>query len=257
MRSLSAPVRGLVWKDALVLRRDLRQLSQLVTPLIFGVIYGIMFLRGGSEPPAGQGEAPDWFMESFRTLLSYGNIGLSVFVGWMLLGRLASMGFSAEGKNYWMIKAAPVNARQMLTAKFLVAYLPSLGLSLLFLGAFSVLQKVPIASAAYSMLALTLCLAGMTGILLAFGVTGAKFDWEDPRRINAGKMGCLGSLVSILYLPIDLAFFLGPLVLATFLRFPAGYAFLAGGVLGTGLSLLCLLLPLRLVIPLVERLDEA
>lgn len=256
-RTLSAPVRSLIWKDALVLRRDLRHLSQLITPLIFGVIYGIMFLRGGGEAPAGQGEAPDWFMESFRTLLGFGNVGLSVFVGWMLLGRLASMGFSAEGKSYWMLKSAPLNARQLLTAKFLVAYLPALGLSLLFLAAFSVLQKMPLASAAYGMLVLTLCLAGMAGILLAFGVTGANFNWEDPRRINAGKMGCLGSLVSMLYLPLNLAFFLGPLVLAVFLHFPAVYAYLAGGVLGTGLSLLCTLLPLRLVFSRVDRLDEA
>jgi hypothetical protein len=70
-------------------------------------------------------------------------------------------------------------------------------------------------------------------------------------------MGCLGSLISIVYLPLDLAFFLGPLVLAVFLHLPTGYAYLAGGVLGTGLSLLCTLLPLRLVVPRVERLDEA
>ena len=255
-RLLSAPVRGLVWKDALVLRRDLRNLSQLLTPLIFGVIYGFMLLRSGGEPPAGRGETPDWFIESFRTLLSYGNIGLSIFVGWMLLGRLAGMGFSAEGKSYWMLKAAPLNARQMLTAKYLVAYLPSLGLSLFFLAALSILQKVPAADTGYGMLVLSLCLAGMTGILLAFGVSGANFKWEDPRRINAGKMGCLGSLVSILYLPFDLLFFLGPLALAEFLHFPIGYAYLAGGVLGTGLGLLSTLLPLRLVVPLVERLDE-
>jgi hypothetical protein len=257
LRTLSAPVRGLVWKDALVLRRDLRNLSQLITPLIFGVIYGFMILRGGGEPPAGGGEAPEWFMTSLRTLLSYGNIGLSVFVGWMLLGRLASMGFSAEGKSYWMLKAAPLSARQMLTAKYLVAYLPSLALSLFFLTALIILQKVPIATAAYSLLVLALCLAGMTGILLAFGVTGANFKWEDPRRINAGKMGCLGSIVTILYLPLDLVFFLGPLVMAGFLGFPVGYGYLVGGVLGTGLSLLCVLLPLRLVVPLVDRLDEA
>jgi hypothetical protein len=257
LHTLSAPVRGLVWKDALVLRRDLRNLSQLITPLIFGVIYGFMILRGGGEPPAGGGEAPEWFMTSLRTLLSYGNIGLSVFIGWMLLGRLASMGFSAEGKSYWMLKAAPLSARQMLTAKYLVAYLPSLALSLFFLTALLILQKVPIATAAYGLLVLALCLAGMTGILLAFGVTGANFKWEDPRRINAGKMGCLGSIVTILYLPLDLVFFLGPLVMAGFLGFPVGYGYLVGGVLGTGLSLLCVLLPLRLVAPLVERLDEA
>lgn len=256
-RLISAPVVGILWKDALVMRRDLRNLSQLITPLIFGIIYGFMILRGGGEPPAGRGEAPDWFMNTMSTLLGYGNIGLAVFVGWMLLGRLASMGFSSEGKNYWMLKAAPLSARQLLTAKFLVAYLPSLVLSVIFMAALSVLQNVPFGNAAYGMLALVLCLAGMTGILLGFGVMGANFTWEDPRRINAGKMGCFGSLVAIIYLPLDLLFFLGSLLLAAVLDFPVTLGYLVGGLLGTGLSLSGMLLPLRLVISKVERLGES
>jgi hypothetical protein len=111
---LSAPIQGIMWKDSLVLRRDLRQFSQLITPLIFGIIYGFIFLRQGGEPPPGRGEAPDWFMDSLSTLMSYGNILLSIFVGWMLLQRLGGMGFSAEGKNYWLLKTAPIRARQVL-----------------------------------------------------------------------------------------------------------------------------------------------
>ncbi len=256
-RTVPSPVRGIVWKDYLVLRRDLRHLSQLITPLIFGVIYGIMFLRGGGEPPAGRGEAPAWFMDSFRTLLVYGNVGLSLFVGWMLLQRLAGMGFSAEGKNYWMLKTAPVSARQMLAAKFLVAYLPALALGLLFLVAFSILQKNAIAEAMYSLLVLTLCLAGMAGLQLAFGAAGANLTWEDPRRMNAGSMGCLGMILTAVYVPVDLVFFFGPLILAELFGLHSLYAYLAGGVLGAGVSLLCVLLPPYLLEARVERLGEA
>lgn len=255
-RLLAAPIRGLIWKDYLVLRRDLRHLSQLVTPLIFGIIYGIMFLRAGGEPPAGRGEAPAWFMTSFRNLMAYGNIGLAIFVGWMLLQRLAGMGFSQEGKNYWLLKAAPVSARQMLTAKFLVAYLPALALSVLFLVGFSILQGIAIAQAAYSLLVVVLCLAGMAGIQLAFGAAGANFTWEDPRKMNAGKMGCLGMLLTALYVPLNLGVFLGPLFLAALFSLPDGYAYLAGGVLGCGMSLLCAILPPRLLEARVNRLGE-
>ena len=255
-RLLAAPIRGLIWKDYLVLRRDLRHLSQLVTPLIFGIIYGIMFLRAGGEPPAGRGEAPAWLMNSFRNLMAYGNIGLAIFVGWMLLQRLAGMGFSQEGKNYWLLKAAPVSARQMLTAKFLVAYLPALALSVLFLVGFSILQGIAIAQAAYSLLVVVLCLAGMAGIQLAFGAAGANFTWEDPRKMNAGKMGCLGMILTGLYLPLNLGIFLGPLFLAALFSLPDGYGYLAGGVLGCGMSLLCAILPPRLLEARVNRLGE-
>jgi len=46
---LPAPVRGILQKDFLLLRRDIRNLSQLVTPLIFGVFYTVMFLRPGGS----------------------------------------------------------------------------------------------------------------------------------------------------------------------------------------------------------------
>ncbi len=142
-RLLPAPVRGIIWKDFLLLRRDLRNLSQLISPLIFGVIYSFMLFRTGGQPPAGQGDAPDWFMNSFRILLSYGNVGMSLFVGWWLLGRLSGMAFSSEGRNYWMLKAAPVRPGYLLAAKFLVAYLPTLALGLFFLVGISLLQKIP------------------------------------------------------------------------------------------------------------------
>lgn len=255
-RLLPAPVRGMIWKDYLMMRRDLRHLSQLVTPLIFGIIYGIMFLRSGGEAPAGRGEAPDWFMSSVENLLAYGSVFLAIFVGWMLLQRLAGMGFSQEGKNYWMLKSAPVSARQMLRAKFLVAYLPALTLSILFMVVFSILQKIDIGQAAYSLWMVALCLAGMAGIQLAFGAAGANFNWEDPRKMNAGNMGCLGMVLTAIYVPVNLGLFIGPLFLAALIHIPAVFATLAGGVLGSGMSLLCAILPPRLLEARVNRLGE-
>ncbi len=58
-RLLKAPVRAIIGKDFLVMRRDLRNLSQLISPLILGVLYTLMIFRSGGEPPPGQGEAPD------------------------------------------------------------------------------------------------------------------------------------------------------------------------------------------------------
>jgi len=251
-----APVRGLVWKDILVLRRDLRQLSQLITPLIFGVIYGLMFLRSGGESPGGRGDAPAWFTNSFSALFAYGNVFLSVFVGWMLQSRLASMGFSQEGKNYWILKSAPLPARQILAAKFLVAYLPPLGLSVLFLLAFSLLQHIAPLALAYSLWVIVFCLAGMAGIQLSFGAAGANFKWEDPRRMNSGNLGCLGMFLTFLFVPVNLAVFLAPLLVAILLNLPQMAAYLVGGVLGSGFSLLCVILPLRFAEGRVSRLGE-
>src|SRR5438093_11833216 len=164
-------------------------------------------LRRGGGPPSRLGAAPSLFTNSVRIALTYVNIGMSLFVGWMLLSRLAGMGFSHEGRNYWMLKVSPVGVWHLLASKFLVAYLPALGLGFIFLTVISILQGLSIVEFIYSFVAITLCLAGMAGILLAFGVAGANFTWEDPRRMNSGMMGCFGQILTIIYLPISFGLF--------------------------------------------------
>jgi ABC-2 type transport system permease protein len=256
-RLLPAPVRGIIWKDFLLLRRDLRNLSQLISPLIFGVIYSLMLFRSGGQPPAELGDAPAWFMNSVSILLTYGNIGMSLFVGWMLLGRLSGMAFSSEGRNYWMLKAAPVRAGYLLVAKFQVAYLPTLALGLFFLTGISLVQKIPLPGFLYSLVAVTMCLAGMNGILLAFGVAGANFKWEDPRKMSAGSLGCLGQFLTMIYLPLAFGLFIGPLLLVSAFNWPQVYGYLAGFILGVSLTGTCAFLSPWLVRGKVERLGEA
>jgi ABC-2 type transport system permease protein len=255
-RLLTAPVRAIIGKDFLVLQRDLRNLSQLISPLIFGVIYTLMIFRSGGEPPPGQGEAPSWFMESFRFVLAYGNVGMALFVGWMLLMRLAGIGFSQEGRNYWLLKAAPLSAAQLLLAKFLVAYLPTLALGGVFLIIISVVQGISPGTFLYSLVAFVLSLAGMNGILIGSGAAGANLTWDDPRKMNAGALGCVGQIVTMLTLPLTFGLFIAPLGLAAAFRVPQVYGYLVGIVFGVGVSLACAILPLVLVKKRVERLGE-
>jgi hypothetical protein len=255
-RWLPAPVRAIIQKDFLLLRRDIRNMSQLVTPLIVGVFYSFMFLgRGGSMVPDGP-DVPAIFAYISHFIATYGNIGMSLFVGWMLLGRLSGMAFSAEGKNYWMLKASPVRTTHLLAAKFLVAYLPTLALGVAFMVGVSILQKASLAIFLYGLLATALCQAGMNGILLAFGVAGANFNWTDPRRMNAGAIGCLGQALTGLFLPIAFGFFIGPLLLVAVFHWPQVYGYLAGGITGSAVSATCALLPPWLVRKRVERLNE-
>ena len=56
----------------------------------------------------------------------YANAGISLFISWPLLSRLAMMSFSLEGKQYWLLKSAPVTTARLVTGKYLVAYIPTL-----------------------------------------------------------------------------------------------------------------------------------
>jgi ABC-2 type transport system permease protein len=250
-------IQGLVVKDLRTLRRDLRNMSQLVTPLILGIIYAIMLVRSGGVPDPGRGEAPAWAMEAMRTALSYGGMAISLFIGWSLLGRLAGMGFSQEGRSYWLLKSAPLRAEDLLAAKFLVAYLPASALGWGFLLILSLLQRSAIGTTAFGMAVVALCLAGATGINIAFGVLGARMDWEDPRQMIRGSMGFLSAIVSLVYVPLSLALFLGPGFLTAFLALPAWVGGAAGLVLGGSISLACAVAPPRWVRQRVPGLGEA
>lgn len=255
-RLLPVPVRAVVQKDFMLLRRDMRNLSGLVTPLIFGVFYTIMFLRPGGSMFPDTPDMPRTLVNISHFISTYGNIGMSLFVGWMLLSRLSGMAFSAEGKYYWILKASPVRAGYLLAAKFLVAYLPTLALGVIFMVAVSILQKASPAIFLYGLLVVVMCQAGMNGILLAFGVMGANFNWTDPRRMNAGAVGCLGQFLTSLFLPVSFSMFIGPLLLVSIFSWPQIYGYLAGGILGTAVAGLCAILPPWLVRSRVEHLSE-
>ncbi len=253
---LPQDLRAIIRKDILILQRDLRNLSQLVTPLIFGIIYTVLFLQDGGEMSNGQGEAPEFLLEAIKNLSVYFNVAISLFVGWMLLNRLGGMGFSQEGRSYWLLKTAPISVQKLITAKFLVAYLPTLALSLLFLILVWLFQGAPAASLVYSLPVVALCIAGSAGLSLTFGITGAKLDWEDPRQMQKTGSGCLGTLISSAFLPISLFLFFAPLLAAQLLDFPIWAGQILGLILGGVFSLACAILPLRSVRAAVIRLGE-
>jgi ABC-2 type transport system permease protein len=255
-RIVPPEIRAIFVKDLLSLRRDLRNMSQLVTPLIFGIVYGILFLRNGGQLPAGRGEAPRFFMEILKNLSLYGNVAISLFVGWMLVARLGMTAFSMEGKNYWLLKSAPISAGQMIASKFMVAYLPSLAMGWAFLLVISVFQRAVPLMILFTLLVIALCIAGNVGVNLTFGIVGANLKWEDPRQMQRGTAGCLGSLVTLLYLPLSLVLFFGPPLGFSLLEWPQWIGQSVGLVVGGGFSLACAIVPLYSVRGRVLRLGE-
>ena len=251
-----SPVWAIVVKDFAVMRRDLRNLSGLVTPVIMGLVYAFLMVRGGGEPPPGQGQAPELFLQGFRELLVFGDIGIALFVGWMLSTRLATMAFSQEGKSWWILKSSPSAAPRLLLAKYLVAYLPGAVLGAAFIVIISLLRLAPIADALFSLVVVVLCYGAITGVNLAFGVVGANFEWDDPRRMVHGAAGCLSALASAVALGICMALFVGPVFGAMLLGLPS----LAGKLVGIGLGALacavCAVGPLALVQSRVPLLGE-
>jgi ABC-2 type transport system permease protein len=248
-------VRALVVKDYYTLRRDLRNLSQLVTPLIFGVIYTFILLRD-PDSISGRNEMPAIVEEMVSNLSLYINVGMSLFVSWMLVARLGGMGFSQEGKSFWMLKTAPIKLWQLIGAKFSVAYIPGLLIGLLFLVALAVIQQAALSVLWFTAPAVALIVAGNAGIQLTFGITGANMEWSDPRQMQKGSAGCLSTIISLLFLPLSFALFFLPPLGAALLGLPEWIGQLAGLIIGGAFSLSCAFIPLKMVSARVLRLGE-
>jgi ABC-2 type transport system permease protein len=254
-RLLPPTIRAIFVKDFLLYRRELRNISRLITPLILGVVYAFGLLSSGGQGFDGRGEAPAWFMGALNSLMVYADVMLALFIGWMLVASLAGLGFSVEGRSYWMLKSAPISSRQLLASKFLVGYLPPLALCTIYLVVLQIIKGSSVTSAIISLLAVALSLAGLTGIFLAFGTYGAKFDWDNPAQINQ-SMGCVSSLVSSVFLAIVFGLFILPAIMAALLGLPVLVGQLAGLLLGGAANVAAVLIPLGMVEKRVAVLGE-
>ncbi len=249
-------VRAIILKDFKVLSRDLRNMSQLVTPLVLGLVYAVMVVRGDRGGPPLTGREPAVIGTMMANLAVYLNIAIALFVGWMLLGRLGGMGFSQEGKSYWMVKAAPITSGQLLASKFLVAYLPSVVLGWGFLLLISLLHPASQSILWFAIPLVALSIASNAGINLAFGVVGVRLDWEDPRQMVRGGTGCISALVTLICMPISLVLFFGPIVLAILFGWPTTVGQLLGLLLGGAFCLVLAIVPLWMVYGRVAAIGE-
>jgi ABC-2 type transport system permease protein len=254
-RLLPVPVFAVLVKDLRLFRRDLANLSSLLFPMILGVIYAISLLRSGGKFPEERGEAPPAFIETGNAMMNYTGIGLVLLLGLMLINNLAGFSFSREGKNYWFLKAAPLDAKQLLTAKFLAGYMPSVLICSIYLVIFEILKRMPPFSIAVGLLTVWMALAGLTGISLALGIRGAKFDWENPSQVRR-TIGCLGQLIGILYLLVCFMLFVIPDILAKMLHLPHVAGQLGGVMLCGAASTLAAIIPITLVHGRVAVLAE-
>ncbi len=247
------PVRGLLIKDLLLLRRDPRNLSQLITPLILGFVLIFTSRSRSSSNTNLLARLPGGVNIGLFLLL-----GMTVFISWMLLTNLAPLAFSREGRNYWILKTTPIRPLQLASAKYLASFLPCMAIGLIFLIFGFAIQGVAWALFPFSAAVVTLCLAGATGIALAFGIAGANLEWDSPHRQRlSGLTGCVMIIAVIGFLGIDLGLFLLPVAAWQIFNSAASWpAYLIGLALGGAASVAAAILPVALVLPRLARIGD-
>ncbi len=239
------PVTALVRKDIRLLRRDIRNLSQLVTPIVFAVVWMFFLFRG----PRNAGSVLARSME-FSTL------GVALYIIWLLSYRFGHGAFSMEGRQWWIIKSSPVRPAHLIVAKYLVTLAPVFITGLIFLLLADLVRSISLQVALFQVAAFTLVVISASALSLAFGIFGARFKWDNPAEIYRGGTNCLATLASGAFMATMGVIFIGLPLLGDFLNLTESIVLPAVLAIGAAVSIPAGFLPLALAGSRLSRLGE-
>ncbi len=199
---------AVLYKDLRVFPRDLRNVQQLIFPLVLAGIWTFRLLTSGS--PFGNGQQPD-ALQSFSHLAS---AGISFYICLVLSSAMGGASISREGRGFWLLKVAPISAWRLLIGKLTLAYLPYPTIGVLFVLFLSILQHSTPAEFARALALVLLGGLGATSITLGIGAAFPKLHWENPRQQNSLQAGCLAPVLYFAYLLLALGAVIGLPLLA-------------------------------------------
>jgi len=185
---------AILYKDLRVFPRDLRNLQQLIFPLVLAGIWTFRLLSGGS--PSGRDAGFAQFLDAV------GSAGISFFICLTFSGALGGPSISREGKGFWLLRVAPISAWRLLIGKLALAYLPFPTVGTLFVVLLSILRHSSPGDILRSLALVLLVGLGTSSITLGLGAAFPRLDWENPRRQTTVRAGCLTPILYVVYIAI-------------------------------------------------------
>jgi len=195
--------RAVLYKDLKVFPRDLRNLQQLIFPLVLAGIWTFRLVTGGSL--GNSRDVPSFF----NSLSALASAGISFYICLVLSGAIGGAGISREGRGFWLFKVAPISARRLLIGKLALAYLPFPIIGTLFVIFLSLLQQSAPSDFLRSLVLVLVAGLGVSSISMGLGAAFPKFNWENPRQQNSFQAGCLSPILYMAYLGVAIGVVLG------------------------------------------------
>lgn len=157
----------------------------------------------------------------FRTLMEAGQIGptflfflnylLSVFVVTTLAARFLYPAVSLEGRAYWVVQAAPLDPRDLVTAKVRWGLGPLLVVSTALSVGSGFLSGAGAAGAAAVGVLAALSSWSLAGMAVGMGAADPRFHEDNPARIASSVGGVLFMLLGMTYLVVMVALLAWPI----------------------------------------------
>ena len=199
LRWFSPDIRALIVKDTRMFWRDTTQWAQSL--MLFGLLAAYIFnLRQFSQ----QLTNPFWV-----NLVSFLNLGACSLNLATLTTRFVYPQFSLEGKRLWIIGMAPLGLVRVVKAKYWLANVTSLGVTLSLITLSCYMLKLPLAQTFYFGAAITIMTFTLTGLAVGLGALHPNFKEDNPSKIVSGFGGTFCLVLSFLYI-------LGSVVLLAF-----------------------------------------
>jgi ABC-2 type transport system permease protein len=183
----------MVGKDWRALRRDPQLWARLIYPL---------FVAGfGLYKTIGQRSAVAHPIAGGLGLISLGNLTFVLSVGmlaYVLLLVLALPLVNREGRALYLLALAPLDARDILLAKWLFCAVPALIVVEATVLVDALVLRLSAGDVAFVVAAVAGLIVALAGALLLVSLIWPRFDWDNPRRQVSGTATLAGSLGGLL-----------------------------------------------------------
>jgi ABC-2 type transport system permease protein len=246
--------REFILKDLRVFFRDSTQWSQLI---LLGVLVPVMLINVQMLPLfSGEGLPPS--LIAFILVVTQ---GLAGFVIAGTAERLVFPAVSLEGRQLWLLRSSPLDARAMLRSKYLIGVLPLLVLAMALTITTNQLLHASDFMSLVSMGTVLAYTLSVGGLALGVGTLFPQFETENAAQIATSFGGLIFMLLAVALLGVVTALEVLPVLEETHAR-DAGVQQMTvspdGWIAFAVVVLLCLvagLLPMRLARRRLEALE--
>jgi len=192
---LRSDTRALVIKDIRMFWRDTTQWGQSV--MFFGLLGAyIINLRNFTH----QLNSPFWIHA-----VAFLNLGACAFNLASVTTRFVFPQFSLEGRRLWIVGLSPMGLHRIVMAKYWLASMASLSVTLALVTLSCYLLKMPWSDVAFFAAVVAVMTFALNGLAVGLGVLYPNLKETNPNKIVSGFGGTLCFVLSSLYIITSLA----------------------------------------------------
>lgn len=202
----------LIKKDALqIVRSSQIAMASVANIIICPIITAVMYFISNMQGPAAEGTG----LLDQMLKLSYLVLYSLIFLGGTNM--MAMLAYTREGRSFYLSKSLPIRAKDSITAKFIIALIPSSVIMIIQIVLGLALYGLNVIDVLLFFICVYLALVGATALHIYSDMRYGNVNWntgQDMRQVSQGNKGSLFIAFGVIF--IGLAAMVSGMVLASF-----------------------------------------